>query len=55
MFLKARIIYTRFHTKSSVLLRRIKSQNIEAETQKLIVVTLGHLQVKHEVFNDPSN
>ena len=47
-----RIIYTRFHTKSSVLLRRVKNQNIEAEIQKLIVETLGPLQGKHEVFKD---
>ena len=47
-----RIIYTRFHTKSSVLLRRIKNQNIEAEIRKLIVETLGPLQGKHEVFKD---
>ena len=47
-----RIIYTRFHTKSSNLLRRIKNQNIEAEIQKLIVETLGPLQGKHEVFKD---
>ena len=48
----SRIIYTRFHTKSSVLLRRIKNKNIEAKTQKLIVETLGPLQGKHEVFKD---
>ena len=50
--LVSRIIYTRFHTKSSVLLRRIKNKNIEAKTQKLIVETLGPLQGKHEVFKD---
>ena len=49
---KARIIYTRFHTKSAVLLRRIKNQNIEAEIQKLMVETLGPLQGKQEVSKD---
>ena len=48
----ARIIYTRFHTKSAVLLRRIKNQNIEAEIQKLMVETLGPLQGKQEVSKD---
>ena len=48
----SRIIYTRFRTKSAVLLRRIKNQNIEAEIQKLIVETLGPLQGKREVFRD---
>ena len=43
---------TRFHTKSSVLLRRIKNQNIEALIKKLKVETLGPLQGKHEVFKD---
>ena len=47
-----RIIYTRFHTKSAVLLRRIKNQNIEAEIQKLMVETLGHLQYKQKVFTE---
>ena len=45
-----RIIYIRFHTKSAVLLRRIKNQNIEAENQKLMVETLGPLQGRQEVF-----
>ena len=49
---KTRIIYTRFHTKSAVLLRRIKNQNIEAEIQKLMVETLGPLQGRQEVFKD---
>ena len=52
MFLKARIIYTRFHTKLAVLLRRIKNQNIEAEIEKLMVETLGPLQGRQEVFKD---
>ena len=49
---KPNVDCTRFHTKSSVLLRRIKNKNIEAKTQKLIVETLGPLQGKHEVFKD---
>ena len=52
ILLQARIIYTRFHTKSFILLHSIKNQNIEAEIQKLIVETLGPLQGKHEVFKD---
>ena len=50
----SRIIYTRFHTKSAVLLHRIKNQNIEAEIQKLMVETLGPLQGKQEVSKDHS-
>ena len=46
------MIYTRFHTESAVLLRRIKNQNIEAENQKLMVETLGPLQGKQEVFKE---
>ena len=49
---KPRIIYARFHTKSAVLLCRIKNQNIEAENQKLMVETLGPLQGKQEVFKE---
>ena len=48
-------IYTRFHTKSAVLLRRIKNQNIDAEMKRLIVETLGPLQGRHEVFKDCGN
>ena len=51
-FSRTRIIYTRFHTKSTVLLRRIKNQNIEVENQKLMVETLGPLQGRQEVFKD---
>ena len=49
-----RIIYTRFHTKPAVLLRRIQNQNIEAEIKRLIVETLGPLQRRQEVFIDGS-
>ena len=49
---EARIIYTRFHTKSAVLLHRIKNQNIEAEIQKLMVETLGPLEGRQKVFKD---
>ena len=38
-----RIIYIRFLTIAAVYLRRIKNQNTEAEIQKLIVESSGHL------------
>ena len=52
MVSKPNVDCTRFHTKSAVLLRRIKNQNIEAEMQKLMVETLGPLQGKQEVFKE---
>ena len=51
---QSRIIYIRFWSKSAVLLRRIKYQNIEAEIKRLIVETLGPLQGRQEVFIDGS-
>ena len=40
---ETRIIYIRFYSKSAFLLPRIKNQNTEAEIQKLIVESSGHL------------
>ena len=48
----SRIIYTRFHTKSAVLLRRIIKSKYWSRNKTLIVEIFGPLQGNHELFTE---
>ena len=50
--MRSRIIYIRFCTIPTVLLRRIRIQNNEVKIKKLIVETLVPLLLNHEVYID---